>query len=56
MDTNEIPKAENKIQGLAFVNMTIIHGVPRRKENMLNVPSDYQIKIKSSVVLVVAVM
>jgi hypothetical protein len=51
MDTNEISKAENKIQGLAFVNITIIHGVPRRKENMLNVPSDYQL-----LVLVVAVM
>ena len=44
MDTNEIPTAENNIQGLALVNMTIIRGVPRRKESMLNVRVTIRLK------------
>jgi hypothetical protein len=36
MDTNEIPMAENKIQGLAFVNIKIIQRVQQNKKNLMN--------------------
>jgi hypothetical protein len=48
MESKEIPTAENKIQGLAFVNMKIIHGVPRRKKNVLNVRVTIRLKATAS--------
>jgi len=45
MNTIKIPTAEKKkIQGLALGDMTIVRGVPGRKENMLNVRVTIRLK------------